>query len=1135
MRVFLKIFIACLFSCVCQWASAQVNDDFSDGELLNNPLWQGDISDFVVNAGFQLELNAEAVSDTSTLVTAINLNTSAQIVWEFWMSMAFDPSNSNNLRFYLMSDQLNLKGNLNGYFLRIGENGAEDKIRLFRQEGAATSAVEIFNTGVNTFPTSPVGRIRVVREANGIWNISSDATGGTNFIPDGSVQDEEVISTAFSGFFLKYSAGNSNGFLIDDVIIQGQEVVDDNPPTLIDIEVLSANALDLQFSEALDESSAEVLTNYNVPGLGNPISAELDGVDPTLVHLSFGADFPGNVTQTLEVNGIEDLFSNTILATSEEFIYVLTGVAGFRDVVFNEIFADPTPSFGLPEAEFLELYNPSSSYIDLGGWTFVNTTTEKILPPFMLAPGAFVILCNSTNLDLFTPFGDVIPISSFTALSNAGDSLTLRNSSNVIIDIVSYDLDWYQSAEKEEGGWTLEQINPNTSCSGANNWIGSSYPLGGTPGEENSEFDESPDLIAPALLSVSTPNSQTLVFEFDEAITDNGDFLDLLTISEGLAPIDVSLSPNQMFLTYTISSAFALGVTYSFELSMVSDCPGNVGGPFNGELITGFEPEIGDIIITEIFPDPSPVLGLPEAEFVEFYNSTDHLIDLSACEFSGASFPPGTLIEANSYLVALSATNQQELPFYADAIPMEAWSSTFLTNGGKELTLTNSSLEIIDQVIYDLTWYQDGSKDDGGWSLERIHLEDPCSDKSNWRASVSPQGGTPGTINSVFDDSPDVIPPAIQSIFVPNVQNIQLNFTEPVDEASVLTAEFNITNGLSVVDVEFLDSPLTKVLLTLEPAMTEGIIYEFSALGIEDCWGNSLEGALTGFFALPEFAETGDLIVNEILSNPFDGGNDYIEIYNRSTKNISLNGWKLASEDDGIPAQINVIIESDFLLYPGEFALLTASSTGVSAYYPNTRVDRIIVMSGFPSYSNSIGVVYLLDPLEQVSDSVPYDDDMHYALLDDLDGVSLERLDYNRASSDRGNWHSAAEQEGFGTPGYENSQVAVAGLGNSTMSVEPEVFSPDNDGFQDVSLISYKFDKPGYSGTFSVYDNKGRLVKRLANNELLGTEGTFTWDGVDDQSRKAAIGIYVIVAELFNPDGGTELLKEPCVLGHKLN
>jgi flagellar hook assembly protein FlgD len=116
-----------------------------------------------------------------------------------------------------------------------------------------------------------------------------------------------------------------------------------------------------------------------------------------------------------------------------------------------------------------------------------------------------------------------------------------------------------------------------------------------------------------------------------------------------------------------------------------------------------------------------------------------------------------------------------------------------------------------------------------------------------------------------------------------------------------------------------------------------------------------------------------------------------------------------------------------------------------------------------------------------------------------------------------------------------NSQFNVAAPSNSELSISPEVFSPDNDGYQDVALISYSLDLPGYTGTITVYDDLGRKVRILARNELLGTEGSFTWNGFDDDNQKAGVGIYVIVAELFDPEGNTELLKLPCVLAHRLN
>jgi len=151
-----------------------------------------------------------------------------------------------------------------------------------------------------------------------------------------------------------------------------------------------------------------------------------------------------------------------------------------------------------------------------------------------------------------------------------------------------------------------------------------------------------------------------------------------------------------------------------------------------------------------------------------------------------------------------------------------------------------------------------------------------------------------------------------------------------------------------------------------------------------------------------------------------------------------------------------------------------------------------------------------------------------------VDGVSLERIDYDRPSNDVTNWHSAAESVGFATPGIENSQFLLTINSNSEITINPKIFSPNNDGIDDFVNISYHFARNGLVANVIIYDTKGRLIKNLIQNELLGVEGTFTWDGISNNNEKAKIGIYIIYIEVFNEDGTVNSFKRTVVLGGNL-
>jgi gliding motility-associated-like protein len=173
-------------------------------------------------------------------------------------------------------------------------------------------------------------------------------------------------------------------------------------------------------------------------------------------------------------------------------------------------------------------------------------------------------------------------------------------------------------------------------------------------------------------------------------------------------------------------------------------------------------------------------------------------------------------------------------------------------------------------------------------------------------------------------------------------------------------------------------------------------------------------------------------------------------------------------------------------------------------------------------------------PDSSISDKVSYQDDWHFSIVKDFKGKSLERLDYNRTSQDEGNWHTAAQIEGWATPGKENSQYFPNQLTEEAVSTYPEVFSPDNDGFEDVLNIAFNVNEPGYVCNITIFDREGRIVKNLVQNQLIGIEGTFTWDGTTNKLERARIGVYIIYFEVFNLTGDVSVVKKAVVLGGKL-
>ena len=479
---------------------AQLNEDFSDGDFTSNPLWNGDVANFIVNGAMELQLNAPSVTDTSYLVTETGiLDFSNSITWEFRMNLLFSPSSNNTGRFYLCSNQENLKGSLNGYYIRIGESGSVDKIKLYRQDGNSST---LLATGLyGAYGVNPDARIRVTRDLAGNWLVEADSLGGFNFIFEAGATDTDHTFSKYSGLWCKYTTSNSTDFIFDDISIVGNVIVDNDPPSVFSANVSGPNLIDLTFNESVS-NSAEDINNYFLPGDGNPLIVTNNN---NVYELMFNTPFTAGANLSLEISNIEDLSSNIL---NDTIAVIVPDTALEGEVLVNEILFDPFTG----GSDYVELYNNSSKSIDLYNYMVANhddgVDNYKDIPiNYILSPGEYALLTedSAATAAAYTSRNSTVFIEmDLPTFNNDSATVYVLNPDSLMLDAFSYDKDMHFELINDAEGVSLERIDQNAETNNAFNWHSAAEAVGwGTPGIENSQNYSS--ISSGMFFSVETP------------------------------------------------------------------------------------------------------------------------------------------------------------------------------------------------------------------------------------------------------------------------------------------------------------------------------------------------------------------------------------------------------------------------------------------------------------------------------------------------------------------------------------------------------------------------------------------------------------------------------------------------------
>jgi hypothetical protein len=272
-----------------------------------------------------------------------------------------------------------------------------------------------------------------------------------------------------------------------------------------------------------------------------------------------------------------------------------------------------------------------------------------------------------------------------------------------------------------------------------------------------------------------------------------------------------------------------------------------------------------------------------------------------------------------------------------------------------------------------------------------------------------------------------------------------------------------------------------------------------------------------------------EILISEVLFNPFPGGKDYVEICNPSKEKRAVDFLYIANRDKDLNLkQIQSVFNERTELLPESFLVLTTDEQDIIQNYHYCCPGSIYEVDKLPAFNNDEGYVVLLNEDFMVIDEMHYNEKMHSRFLRNYKGVSLERVSMNNPS--KANWQSASSASGYGTPGCKNSQQENDIPDSPVVSFRPESFSPNTDGFNDEFIISYSLDKPGFAGNINIYDKSGRFVVSLIKNEILGTTGEIKWDGTDKTGKRQPLGIYIVTVELFNYEGEIYRWKDSVVL-----
>ncbi len=765
-----------------------------------------------------------------------------------------------------------------------------------------------------------------------------------------------------------------------------------------------------------------------------------------------------------------------------------------QNVVINEVLYDPEGSDG--GYEWIELYNNSDSVVNLAGWRFEKAGSEFetvfIFDPigwFPIEPNAYFLIGEE-----FVPNCDLIENLAFQNGGTATDGIRLISADTLYTDTVLYDSPNTNNLPDDvsnpglyfavdvAGGNSLARVQNGVDSDNCElDFFECSDP---TPGEPNFY----PIDLAIYELELTLNNDeywlQTEVFNLSTQNVDN------LTAS---LEITVNSSSYGSYYLPAIPALGSVAFTQQISLPAMEYCVVEV------EVIFLYDNELGNnFAATSILLDENPILineilFKPESsnqEWIEIYNRSAcaYVVDnLQIMDASGGIISFNGSLQPNSFLVICQDANLlfQTYSNCDQNLVVEAIDWTSLNNTEETLILMDEFGTVFDSLSYN------GNNCPANYSFERVN---PFNDENiQWLVCIDSCGGTPTFHNSVL----------------PIEKDLKLEFIEIYEENSKINHKLKISNiGLENIESAEINcyqrevddiadmnvySDFIELVDTLEISFHTDLpgsgYFEFQYEIISDEDLNAANDQQISHFnngGLP-------FVINEIMYAPQNDMPEWIELkFNSNIEN--LEEYFLVVDEDTL--QITNP-EGEF-----DFMIITHSQSDIDTLQAFYGLDEIPMVKGLVSLSNSGEQLALFDNCHNLIESFFFSPEWN----DAIPGTSIERINSNLPATDN-NWGPSVE---MCTPGTENSIFVEVLPSNMKLSVDPNPFSPYRNEY---TIFSFKLPQVISRVTLRIFDLKGRMLRKLVNQQLQASTGNIVWDGKGDNGKKLPVGVYVVLME----------------------